>query len=267
MSKGNRTKRLVAMCTLLTGNPGHQFSLAWFCQAFDLAKSTVSEDLAEVSQVIQETTGGKLVSTLGAGGGICYLPGLKKGEATELLSQLACRLSEPSRHLPGGFIYYSDILFQPETAASLGKIFATAFADAQATVILTLETKGIPLALYTAYWLGVPLAVARRSNKVTEGSSLSTNYLTGSGKRIETMFLSRHSIRETDRVLVIDDFMKAGGSAQGLVHLAKEFNAAVAGVGVMISTEHPQEKLVKDYLALLTLDSQLNLRVNWGKSQ
>ena len=46
------------------------------------------------------------------------------------------------------------------------------------------------------------------------------------------------------KVLVIDDFMKAGGTARGLIDLASEVGANVVGTGVLIATDQPEKKLV-----------------------
>jgi purine operon repressor len=53
--------------------------------------------------------------------------------------------------------------------------------------------------------------------------------------------------------LIIDDFMKAGGTARGMIDLAHEFDAEVVGLGVLVATEEPSQKLVDDYQALLIL--------------
>ena len=81
----------------------------------------------------------------------------------------------------------------------------------------------------TARALDVPLAIVRRVNRVTEGTVVTTNYVSGSAKRIETMSLSRRALSPGMKVVIIDDFMKAGGSARGLVDLVAEFGAEVAG--------------------------------------
>ena len=67
------------------------------------------------------------------------------------------------------------------------------------------------------------------------------------------MSLSRRALPANSKVLIIDDFMKGGGTAQGMLNLMQEFNAEVVGTGVMIATRDPQEKLIKDYTALLEL--------------
>ncbi len=49
--------------------------------------------------------------------------------------------------------------------------------------------------------------------------------------------------------------MKAGGTARGLVDLMGEFEAEVVGVGVLIETAVPEEKLVDDYTSLVVLEA------------
>ena len=81
------------------------------------------------------------------------------------------------------------------------------------------------------------------------------NYIAGgSGEKIETMALARRSVRPGQRVLIVDDFMKGGGTLQGMVDMMGEFQAQVVGVGVMIATAQPQQKKVKGAKSLLVLD-------------
>ena len=76
-----------------------------------------------------------------------------------------------------------------------------------------------------ANYLNVPVVIVRRNNKVTEGSTVSINYVSGSSKRIQTMVLSKRSLVEGSNVLIVDDFMKAGGTIKGMVSLLEEFKA------------------------------------------
>ena len=61
---------------------------------------------------------------------------------------------------------------------------------------MTVATKGIPLAYAVASHLNVPVVIVRRDSKVTEGPTVSINYVSGSTKRIQTMVLSKRSIAE-----------------------------------------------------------------------
>src|SRR5699024_6150359 len=116
--------------------------------------------------------------------------------------------------------------------------------------VMTVETKGIPLAYATANFLNVPVVIVRRDSRVTEGSVVSINYVSGSTKRIQTMSLARRVMPEASKVLIIDDYMKAGGTARGMIDLLKEFNAKVVGLGVLAEAADVEERLVDDYVSL-----------------
>lgn len=75
----------------------------------------------------------------------------------------------------------------------VGEIFfAEKYADQSIDYVMTVETKGIPLAMMTASHLNVPLVIARhKKNKVTEGSTLSINYVSGSTGQVQTMYVSK----------------------------------------------------------------------------
>ncbi|OTA40477.1 MAG: hypothetical protein A6D92_16955 [Symbiobacterium thermophilum] len=101
--------------------------------------------------------------------------------------------------------------------------------------------------------LGLPMVVARREGRVTEGPSVTLHYISGS-RRIHTMTVGLRALRRGARVLVVDDFMKAGATARAMVDVAGEMGASVAGVGVFVSTAEPARKQVQRYVSLLTLE-------------
>ena len=133
-------------------------------------------------------------------------------------------------------MYFSDILSDPELVSGMGRLFAAAYYDAGVDFVLTMETKGIPVALMTAEAMHVPLVIARRSSKVYEGSAVNINYVSGSGG-IETMSLSRRAVKEGSTALIVDDFMRGGGTARGMLALLGEFNVRCAGSCFVASME------------------------------
>ena len=163
-------------------------------------------------------------------------------------------LAAPGRVLPGGFIYMADILAMPEVVERMGVIIASQFYRAEPDFVLTMETKGIPIAMMTARALGVPTVIVRRDSKVYEGPAVNINYLSGSGSRVETMSLSRRAVREGQRALIVDDFMRAGGTARGMVDMMREFSVTVVGVCVLISTKEPVKKRLDGVKSLLVID-------------
>lgn len=255
MNKVRRVERIVALTKILVDMPGRLFSLGYFSELFGAAKSTLSEDMAAIKAAMQQFGLGTLETVAGAAGGVRFVPVRAERAVNCLLQDLAARLAEPERIIPGGFLYMTDILFNPALMVQVGEIFRRQLGRLEPDYIMTVETKGIPPALMTARAFDLPLVIVRQGSKVTEGPAVSINYVTGSSKRIQTMSLPRRAIQAGAKVLVIDDFMKAGGTARGMIDLAREVGVEVVGTGVLVATAEPAEKLVQDYFALLILHS------------
>jgi len=248
-----RSQRIVAIVKALLDNPASVLSLGEFAKDLDAAKSTLSEDIAVVREAFSAVRAGVVETVPGPAGGVRYLPSRSREDVKTLVSNLCEALSAPDRILPGEFVYMTDLVFSPAWAGAMGEVFATRFRSSQAQYVLTVETKGIAVALCTARCLGVPLAVCRRDSVPTEGPALSINFVSGSSRRIQTMSLPKRALARDSRVLIVDDFMKGGGTARGMTELVSEFGAAVAGIAVLIEMEYPQKKLVKDYFSLAVL--------------
>lgn len=255
MDKIKRNERLGAMTKILIDTPNRIHTLNEFCALFGAAKSTVSEDIDLVSQAFARFDLGAIETVTGAAGGVRYRAIPSREKTRRVLDALTVRLSEPGRMLPGGFLYTSDITSESATAQAMGEILAARYYDRKPHFVLTMETKGIPIALMTARMLDVPLVIARRDSRAYEGSAVKINYIAGgSSERIETMALARRAVASGQRALIIDDFMKGGGTLRGMVDMMREFSAEVVGIGVMIATAQPERKRVDGAKALLTLE-------------
>lgn len=253
VEKVRRIERVVALTKLLVDMPSRLFPLSYFSERFGTAKSTLSEDMVTIKQALQQFGLGTLETVAGAAGGVRFLPRREGEREQAILQELALRLKEPERIIAGGFLYMTDLLFQPALMAQIGEVFMTKLAHLRPDYIMTVETKGIPLAFMTARAFDLPLVIVRQGSKVTEGPSVSINYVSGSTRRIQTMSLPKRALPVGARVLLIDDFMKAGGTAKGMADLAMEVGAEVVGTGVLIATAEPQRKLVEGYTSLLML--------------
>lgn len=254
MEKIKRNERLGALTRILTDTPNRIHTLGEFCDMFGSAKSTISEDIDLISSSFKQFDLGCVETVAGAAGGVRYraMPSAKR--VRKVLDDLAARLQEPGRMLPGGFLYTSDVTADSVTAQALGEILAMQYYDKAPDFVLTMETKGIPIAVMTARMLGVPLVIARRDSRAYEGSAVKINYIAGGNDRIETMALARRSVNPGQKALIVDDFMKGGGTLQGMVDMMHEFQAEVVGVCVMIATATPAVKRVKGANSLLVLE-------------
>jgi len=253
MNKVRRNERIAAMARILSSRPNHIMTLSYFCELFQSAKSTISEDIVMIKDAFNTYGLGDLETVAGAAGGVRFIPRPDNSAALGFIREICEMLSQPDRILPGGFLYMTDIIYNPNIMMRLGEILASQFPAVQPDFIITVETKGIPVAMMTALSLGCPVVVARRENNVTEGSLVSINYVTASSKRIQTMSLSKRAVKEGQKALIIDDFMKGGGTARGMAELLREFNIEILGTGVVIATKEPQDKLVGDYKPLMVL--------------
>lgn len=249
--KVRRSERLIDMTHYLLDHPYKLISLTFFSKRYDSAKSSISEDLAIVKKTFHKWGTGNVETIPGAAGGVRFVPVISYEEAKEYITDLANRLSDQDRLLPGGYVYLSDMLGEPELLRQVGRIISTRYLDQEVDAVMTVATKGVPIAQAVSYYLNVPFVIVRRDSKITEGSTVSVNYVSGSSERIEKMELSKRSLKRGSRVLVVDDFMKGGGTVNGMKSLIEEFEAKLVGITVFAETKFNGKRAIDDYTSLL----------------
>lgn len=234
-------------------HPIHWF-LDIFCNRYQSAKSSISEDLAIVKKTFKERGTGILETIPGAAGGVRFIPEIPYEEAEQLIMDLCDRLSEQDRLLPGGYVYLSDLLGEPNLLRQVGRIIASKYLGKQIDAVMTVATKGVPIAQAVSYYLNVPFVIVRRDSKITEGSTVSVNYVSGSSERIEKMELSKRSLKRGSKVLVVDDFMKGGGTVNGMKSMIEEFEAELVGITVFAESKFNGRRAIDDYTSLLYVE-------------
>ena len=125
----------------------------------------------------------------------------------------------------------------PRIIRLAGAILAEHFQETKPDYVITVETKGIPLAYEVARYLGIQLIVVRRNTKITEGTAVSINYLTGNQGMLSVMSLSKRSLPPGSSLIFIDDFLRGGGTVRGIIDLVSEFDSELIGVGVMVDSK------------------------------
>ncbi len=273
-SKLRKGERAAIITRLLCEHPNRLLSLTDLSNRLGSAKSTISEDVAAIRHALAALELGRVETVSGVSGGVKWIPGGGAAWQQQVVAELCRQLSDPKRILPGGYLYTTDLCTDARQVELYAQVFAHNFADRQPNVVLTVETRGIPLAYATARYLGIPLAVARKElpmpiesllirQERSEGPTMNINYVSGSRRQVQTMALPRRSLPHAARALIIDDFMRAGGTARGLEQLMSEFGAITVGCGVLVTTASPEQKLVDEFLALARLEEvdEANQRV------
>lgn len=250
-----RNLRIAALINELISNPGTLYTMNYFCDKFGIKKPSLSEDLQAANEVLSMYGNGYIRTSPGVGGGIKFIAGISAEECIAVQNDFAERLRDPKRILGGGFLYTNDIMYDCNLIHKLALIFSKEFASVEADYIVTVETKGIPLASSLAYVMNLPLIVIRREAKYAEDATVSINYFSGSYERIQRMSISKRSVIPGKNAIVIDDFMRGGGSLKGVTEILQEFDIKVNAVGVATVQREPVKKKIPFYLPLTIIEN------------
>lgn len=101
--------------------------------------------------------------------------------------------------------------------------------------ILTIEASGIGIAVIVAEVFNCPVIFAKKSktkNIAGEVYTAKVESFTHGG--VYDIIVSKDFLHESDRVLIIDDFLANGAALTGLVKLVTDAGAEVVGAGVAI---------------------------------
>ncbi|GAB6442985.1 xanthine phosphoribosyltransferase [Bacillus cereus] len=123
----------------------------------------------------------------------------------------------------------------PVLMQEIGKEFAKRFKEENITKIVTIESSGIAPSVMAALELGVKVIFARKRKSLTlQDNMYVANVYSFTKQETNEISLSRNHIDESDRVLIIDDFLANGQAALGLMSLVEQAGASIAGIGIVI---------------------------------
>ena len=253
--KLKRSERIVVMTEYLLNNPNKLIPLTYFVAKFNQAKSSISEDIHNIKTGFKEENIGEVKTLAGVSGGVIFTPTLVEEDARKILDEFIEKISEGDRLLAGGYIFMSDIVGNPSLMNKLGRVIATVYKNKEIDAVVTVATKGIPVAYAIASILNKPVITIRRDNKVTEGTTVAINYVSGSTKKIETMILSKRSLNNHSKVLLVDDFMRGGGVLTGMESLMNEFDVEVIGKVILTQCYDSPREHENDYLYLSKIEN------------
>lgn len=263
--KYKRNQRLIAITQQLMHQPNHLFNLQEFADQFNCAKSSISEDIDIIREVFERHQTGFLETLNGKKGGLYYRPVLSDQVISQLQTEIKHRLSQGKRILPGNYIYVNDILQDPNLLNLIAQLIAAKYREHQIDTIVTIESKGIGLAAAVAIYLRVPFVVVRRESTSAEGSTISINYTSGSQQTVKKMEMSKASLKPKSRVLIVDDFLRNGGTLTGLLNLIDEFDSKVVAICVFTENKVKSRMQIPPYDALF--ETQLRYNPDEGHYQ
>ena len=117
----------------------------------------------------------------------------------------------------------------------MGKEFYRRFKDKKITKILTIEASGIAIACFAAKYFNVPVVFAKKSKSINiDGDMFVAEVESFTHKNVNQVIVSRRFINESDKLLIIDDFLANGCALKGLIAITKAAGASVEGIGIAI---------------------------------
>ncbi|MBC1334317.1 xanthine phosphoribosyltransferase [Listeria booriae] len=129
----------------------------------------------------------------------------------------------------------------PTLMQAVGNEFADRFKEAGITKIVTIESSGIAPAVFAGLALGVPVVFARKKKSLTLTDNLYTSSVYSFTKQeTNDISISKNFLASTDTILLIDDFLANGQAVLGLLEIAKQAGAEVAGIGIVIEKSFQQ---------------------------
>lgn len=160
-------------------------------------------------------------------------------------------IQEKGTVLPGNVLKVDAFLnhqIDPALMQKLGKEFAEHFAQEGITKIVTIESSGIAPAVFAGLALGVPVVFARKKKSVTLKDNLySVSVYSYTKQETSDISISKSFLTSEDTILIIDDFLANGQAALGLLEIAREASATVAGIGIVIEKSFQQgRKLLQE---------------------
>lgn len=197
----------------------------------------VSTALDNLYMQLTRRLGLKLVPPRGAGFDGNDGDGVDKGPKLVGATMLRERIMREGEMLDGGILKVSSFLnhmVDTELMEACGIELAQRMRKLAPTKVLTVESTGLIIGLPTARHLNVPLVFARKTRPIAISDSFQTTYRSATKGTSNDLIVSCDYLDAGDRVVIIDDFLAGGSTAEALFKLVNMANAKIVGVGVAI---------------------------------
>ena len=162
------------------------------------------------------------------------------------------RIRSDGEVLPGNVLKINSFLnhqVDPELMKKVGEEFSQLFKDSGVTKVLTCEASGIAPGVMTAYELHVPMVFARKKKPATLNDAVYWADVYSYTKKVTNQIcVEQKFLHKDERLLIIDDFLANGEAVKGMINIANQAGAEVAGVGIVVAkTFQGGSEWIKDH--------------------
>lgn len=152
-----------------------------------------------------------------------------------------------------GILFYdiTTLLKNKVGLATLIDRLAEHYVDKRVDLVLGMEARGFIFAPALAYRLNAGFVPVRKVGKLP-AATVRFDYELEYG--VNSLEMHKDAIEKGQRVLIVDDLLATGGTAEATANLAKLLGAEIAGMGFVVELDflHGREKLKSyDVMSLL----------------
>ena len=148
-----------------------------------------------------------------------------------------------------GFVIFSDVELTIACAAELNKLLP------EHDVLLTAESKGIPLAYEMSRQSGKKYILARKGKKLYMRNPIAVDVKSITTEKIQTLYLDAPDMEylHGKRILLVDDVVSTGESMVSMEELCKKAGGNVVGKAAILAEGDAADRKDLIYLQKLPL--------------
>ena len=150
-----------------------------------------------------------------------------------IITALEDKILKEGKVLPGNILKVDCFLnhqIDVSFLMKMGKEISNLYKDEPVNKILTIETSGIPIAFAAAYFMTVPVVFAKKDKSGNISDDVYSSKVTSfTRKNTYDAVVSKDFLGNTDKLLIIDDFLAKGNALKGLIDIVNQSGALLCG--------------------------------------
>lgn len=147
------------------------------------------------------------------------------------------RIMQDGKCYAGGILKVDSFInhqMDPDLMKEIGHELSERFKDCGVNKIVTIEASGIAPAIMMGAEMHLPVVFVKKKAPKTMQNALVSKVHSFTKDRDYTVCISADFLGKNDRIVIVDDFLAYGNAARGLIDLAQQAGAEIAGFGIVI---------------------------------
>ena len=147
------------------------------------------------------------------------------------------RIMQDGKCYAGGILKVDSFInhqMDPDLMKAIGHELSERFKDCGVNKIVTIEASGIAPAIMMGAEMHLPVVFVKKKSPKTMQHALVSKVHSFTKDRDYTVCISSDFLGKGDRIVIVDDFLAYGNAARGLIDLARQAGAEIAGFGIII---------------------------------